>query len=86
MRVKQHLSLDTSSTVKKNTVNKFNVLFQTEATVGDDELGENANQTPCFYHSGYFRRAMSETRVTKAQRKKNDMAVIFWQKRSSGQY
>ena len=55
VRVKQHLSLDTSSTVKRNTVNKFQVLFQTEVTVGDNEQGENANRTPCFYHSGYFR-------------------------------
>lgn len=55
VRVKQHLSLDTSSTAKRNTVNKFNMFFQTEATVGDDEQGENTNRTPCFYHSGYFR-------------------------------
>lgn len=49
VRAKQHLSSGTSSTVKRNTVPKFNVLFQTEATVGDDEQGQNANQTLCFY-------------------------------------
>jgi len=43
VRVKQHLSLDTSGTVKRNTVNKFNVLFRTEATVGDYKHGENEN-------------------------------------------
>lgn len=42
-RTKQHLSLGTSSTVKRNTVNMFNVLFQTRVAVGNDEQGENAN-------------------------------------------
>lgn len=70
VRVKQHLSFDTWSTIKRNTVDKFNVLFETEATVGDDEQWENANQTPCFYNSGYFKWARSKTTVTTAQRKK----------------
>lgn len=86
MRLKQHLSLDTSSTIRRNIANKLTVLCQTAAPVGDDGQGENVNQPPSFYCVEYFRWAMSKPRATKAQRKKNYMAVIFWQRRSSGHY
>lgn len=77
MGLKQNLSLDTSSTIRRNIVNKLIVLFQRAPAVGDDEQGENVNQTPSFYYVGCFRGAVSKDRMEKSSKEKTDIAAIF---------